>query len=102
MTGRKRQTLPLFLVVPDVNVLFSPKPDQLISGGFEHLWSEISRLTRIELHVPEIVLKERLHQLIRVAEASLENAKKNVATLGSISSVRNVELPTIEHVVEST
>jgi hypothetical protein len=86
--------LPKFCVVVDSNALFPRDTGNLVSPKFDAAWKQCLAFTGVELLVPEVVMGERLYQLVSAATRAVENAHKNFDTLGKISGHSVPQLPT--------
>jgi rRNA-processing protein FCF1 len=86
--------LPSFLVVPDTNVLYSKKPEYIVSQKFMGLWSEMRVITSLQLLVPEAVQEELIFQKVFIGQQARENATKSLSTIASVTAKQRTGLPT--------
>lgn len=86
--------LPSFLVVPDTNVLYSKKPEYIVSQKFTDLWSEMRAITSLQLLVPEAVQEELIFQQVFIGQQARENATKSLSTIASVTAKKRTNLPT--------
>lgn len=84
-----------FTIVPDSNVLYPKEQTRLVGETFLSALSECAEHAKLRLLIPEVVRGERLFRLVRLAKASLENAKKNFDNLKTVSDSVMPPLPTI-------
>ena len=98
MPNSTRPKLPTFQVVPDSSVLHSEKPFELVSPGFEKLWDELSKLANLQLFIPDVVVGERMFQMLWVARDSLKNAQKSHSTINSIWGNELPKLPSEDEI----
>jgi hypothetical protein len=72
---------PTYSVIPDSNSLFTNKPQQIVSPGFEAEWNNCRKFGKGRIEVPAIVVGEILFQKFSTVRQSLENLSKNMATV---------------------
>jgi hypothetical protein len=91
--------LPQFIVVPDTNILFTPKP-LFACSPFEESWKQGTQLTDLRLLIPEVVAEEILFRRHWEACRASENAAKSLRHLSAITNTESPELKTPEKLKE--
>ena len=82
--------MPSYVVFIDTNILFSQKPNQIISPPVVKILKKCQELASVNFFVPSVVPSELAYQQSRKAIAASENMMKNQTT---ISSAVGITLP---------
>ena len=85
--------LPKYIVVPDTNSLFTPKPEFIVSPQFDEYWTECRGITELTLCVPEVVKSELVYKQVYLARQSIDSATKNFKTIADVTQVTAIKLP---------
>lgn len=77
-------TMPEYTLYFDTNTAYSKKPSEPISGKLVSAIALARKHTSVEVRVPEVVFEELIHQQFKIADAALENLRKNARTLKDV------------------
>ncbi len=91
MSHPKRTTT--YSVIPDSNSLFTNKPQQIVSPGFETEWNNCRKIGKGRIEVPAVVVGEILFQKFSTVRQSLENLSKNMATVKDCTGLESPPAP---------
>ena len=88
--------MPSYFVFLDTNILFSRKPEQIISKSVVKILNECKEITPVDFFVASVVPSELAYQQSRTAIAASENMMKNQATISSAVGITLPDPPTRE------
>lgn len=91
-----------FTVIVDTNVLFTRNPTQIANKTFTENWKECCSLGKMNLVVPEVVMGERLYQIVIIGEKIRQDSLKSVETLAKLAGQLAPRLPTAEELRTGT
>lgn len=77
-------TMPEYTLYFDTNTAYSKKPSEPVAGKLHSVLALARKLTSVEVRVPDVVFEELIYQQFKIADAALENLKKNARTLKDV------------------
>ncbi len=89
-----------FTIAVDTNALYPKDITNVVGPKFVDTWKECSKLTRLQLVIPEVVRGERLYQMSIVAQQAIENAAKSFERLGKVSGCTTPKPPEFQEAKE--